>query len=876
LQGSPADPHRAFHFHNGENGSRIVFGLTIVNGYATEGGAILLENGSSPLINNCYFIGNDAVDGGAVVCKDSSSPRLTFCAFEGNSASNRGGGLYCRDGCTSWVWNCRFYENSAGGGDGGGAYIEHADMLIEECRFNDNDASNGGAVCLDSSMVDFEFCSIYDNLATVNGGGVCLRDTSAGSFLSCTLARNMAYGSGSGIHLGDAASTAALENSIVAFGNSAAAVTNSGGPVPDLDCCDIYGNAGGPGCVATLIDTCGNIALNPLFCFNYPDDFSLRDDSPCIPYSLPNDSCNWIGKVQSINCTAPSSDLVPGQNLPGVWEGDAQWVDLDADGDQDLALCGKDGTDTARLRIYDNDEATLTLTQELTGIRSTGSDCLAWGDVNGDGLPDLAASGTLDSGDNLARVYVNNGAGELIWEPAHVLEGLGPASLAWGDLDNDGDLDLVTVGHDGVSDRAILYRNEYPGPLVPDYGIFLTGVRGGSADWVDLDSDGDLDLFLTGANGSDRRAIFYRNEPVGNLVEEGDLGVTGIVLGDTDWGDFNLDGYPDLVATGETGVGGPRYARIYENLGGGGLGLYQDLAAIYRSSCAWGDYDNDGDPDVIISGYTGTSLVTSLYLNEGGTFVYSDYVTARYEGSLSWVDLNRNGKLDLLVTGYNWYDPFVELYEHTGGAINTRPSPPTELFCEGSSGLALSWSGATDAQTAAAGLCYNVRVGTTPGGCDVCTGLLGSKPYGNVGQGTGLTLNLPDDTYYWSVQTIDPGRLASPWAPEQICAVGPLSGAPDAAPLSWRFDLEPNYPNPFNPTTTIRFTLTAAGPVQLAIYDSSGRLVRRLVDGARSPGRYAVTWDGRDERGVGCASGVYFCRLETREKRETSKMVLVR
>jgi outer membrane protein assembly factor BamB len=90
------------------------------------------------------------------------------------------------------------------------------------------------------------------------------------------------------------------------------------------------------------------------------------------------------------------------------------------------------------------------------------------------------------------------------------------------------------------------------------------------------------------------------------------------------------------------------------------------------------------------------------------------------------------------------------------------------------------------------------------------------------------------------------------------------------------FSLGQCYPNPFNPSTTIRFTLGEAARVRLGIYDVSGRLVRVLLDDRRGAGSHNEMWDGTDHAGRGVSSGVYFYRLEAGAFIETKKMVLLR
>jgi hypothetical protein len=88
--------------------------------------------------------------------------------------------------------------------------------------------------------------------------------------------------------------------------------------------------------------------------------------------------------------------------------------------------------------------------------------------------------------------------------------------------------------------------------------------------------------------------------------------------------------------------------------------------------------------------------------------------------------------------------------------------------------------------------------------------------------------------------------------------------------------LAPNYPNPFNPATTLPFSLAAPAQVRLAIYDVAGRLQRTLVDAHLAAGEHWVNWDGRDEAGGELASGVYFSRFEAGATNEVRKLLLLR
>jgi murein DD-endopeptidase MepM/ murein hydrolase activator NlpD len=88
--------------------------------------------------------------------------------------------------------------------------------------------------------------------------------------------------------------------------------------------------------------------------------------------------------------------------------------------------------------------------------------------------------------------------------------------------------------------------------------------------------------------------------------------------------------------------------------------------------------------------------------------------------------------------------------------------------------------------------------------------------------------------------------------------------------------LSPNAPNPFNPSTTIEYTLAEPSPVRVTVFDARGALVAVLVDEPRAQGRHTARWDGRAADGSSAASGVYFFRLEAGKQTLTRKMVLLK
>ncbi len=102
---------------------------------------------------------------------------------------------------------------------------------------------------------------------------------------------------------------------------------------------------------------------------------------------------------------------------------------------------------------------------------------------------------------------------------------------------------------------------------------------------------------------------------------------------------------------------------------------------------------------------------------------------------------------------------------------------------------------------------------------------------------------------------------------------------PDAAtavPSPYLARLDQNHPNPFNPATTIRYELAAAGPIRLLVYDLAGRLTRMLASGHAEAGIHTARWDGLDQNGLAVASGTYLLVLQGGGERRSRAMTLVR
>jgi hypothetical protein len=223
--------------------------------------------------------------------------------------------------------------------------------------------------------------------------------------------------------------------------------------------------------------------------------------------------------------------------------------------------------------------------------------------------------------------------------------------------------------------------------------------------------------------------------------------------------------------------------------------------------------------------------------------------------------LYANGKA---TSGWNWA-PNLSI------RIGPPPAPVPMLPADGSAGvptsIVLSWSGVIGPK-------WKVQVSPTQIftpiliGRDSLSDTTFAIPEGMLANNT---------QYYWRVSGSDSGGTSS-WSQTWSFTTA-LTGIKDApGQLPTVFALEQNWPNPFNPTTVIKYTIAGAGGwelgagnVELKVYDMLGREVARLVNEQQTPGTYEVRFDGS-----GLASGIYVCRLTAGSFTQARKMILMR
>ncbi|MDD4309325.1 MAG: T9SS type A sorting domain-containing protein [Candidatus Cloacimonetes bacterium] len=462
-----------------------------------------------------------------------------------------------------------------------------------------------------------------------------------------------------------------------------------------------------------------------------------------------------------------------------IFLGHLSWADYDNDGDYDLLSGGYWGSDfstTHETWLYQNNGmigTTLILTDtEINFLQCTYA-ASAWGDLDADGDLDIVLMGAQGVGSNAVLIYRNNGNGfQLVFSG---LPGMTSGSISLADYDGDGDLDILLTGAIGNVGYTKILRNDGIESF-PGIAHLLPQVRFGDAKWVDYDGDGDYDVSITGQTNSApwRVTKIFRNDD-GEFVDSG-IEFPALNKSSWEWVDINSDGYLDCIINGFDGVS-RRTCLFLGNAAGTFTEILHTLPDLEDTEISWGDFNNDGKPDLLMLGVGAiiaeNSYYCKIYLNEGGG-VFSLLKDLQPNGSVasSIVDFNNDGRLDYLVSGV-----YYSMLEMQGGIntvanVNQNPTSPDAISFSTGDGLILRWDSGSDAETADLSLTYRVRMGSTSGACDIMSpgsnmlsGFSRNPQHGKHGQKL-IMRALPSGTYHFAVQAIDGMLAASSWSTE--------------------------------------------------------------------------------------------------------------
>ena len=190
----------------------------------------------------------------------------------------------------------------------------------------------------------------------------------------------------------------------------------------------------------------------------------------------------------------------------------------------------------------------------------------------------------------------------------------------------------------------------------------LPGVIVGSVAWGDYNNDGRLDFLLTGFTktlGVSVSQLWWNTgSGFSNVTDIVTPGLPGVVESSVAWADYDNDGRLDFFLTGLT-LAGPVVSQLWRNTGSGFTNVTGSVApglpGVRGSSVAWGDYDNDGKLDFLLTGASNSGKISQLWRNTGSGFsnVTTSVAPGLPEvayGSVAWSDYDNDGRLDFLLT----------------------------------------------------------------------------------------------------------------------------------------------------------------------------------------------------------------------------------
>jgi hypothetical protein len=516
--------------------------------------------------------------------------------------------------------------------------------------------------------------------------------------------------------------------------------------------------------------------------------------------------------IIKVNVLAQSfSDVTP-TNIAPTGGGTLVWADFDNDDDLDFIISGYGNQYPISTKIYTN-QGNGQFTESLIDIQRVVLSSIDWGDYDGDNNIDILISGSLATGtsgpnSSYSAIYKNNGNNtftELASPKLPIAEG---SSVAWSDVDSDGDLDFILSGNSNGTPISSLFINKGNSSFIPTPSQFFPTLSS-DAGFVDVDKDGDQDLLLAGFFSNDENlSKVYLNEGDGTYIENTAVNLPGIEDGFARWCDFNNDGFFDIALSGYNRQQNI-ITKIFINDGHGQFNELMNnvIPPLDYSSIAEGDIDNDGDSDILITGKTtqrGSALtepVTKIYKNNALSFKEASELTMPgiFFGDATLADYDNDGDLDVSYTGeYQFNSYLFKLYQNQSIIANTKPNPPSLLKSAiNKKTITLDWDKGLDKETTQEGLSYNLYVKDTSSShfivspmANPMNGYRKIQKYGNTNfNQTVILSDLPYGVYEWAVQSIDASFSGSKFSDKQYFIFGIIGKRKPCADLVYEYQV---------------------------------------------------------------------------------------
>ncbi|WP_341227064.1 T9SS type A sorting domain-containing protein [uncultured Arcticibacterium sp.] len=329
----------------------------------------------------------------------------------------------------------------------------------------------------------------------------------------------------------------------------------------------------------------------------------------------------------------------------GVYRSSVSFADIDMDNDEDLLITGMNSDENPIAHLYINDglgNFTLNETNNLPGVYFSS---VAFADVDADNDPDLFITGSIGQGNGIAKLFINDGSGFFEESSQNLFEGVHQSSIAFNDIDLDSDYDLIITGHNGSGGSTKLYKNDGSGNFSEELNIPFDNVYASSIAFGDIENDGDDDLLITGFSSEANKPIskLYTNDGLGNFLEDTMSTFQDFVLSSISFADMNSDGFQDILMNGFSQSIGISTAYYYRNNKNGTFVFASEIKPsttdISPTSIISFDADNDDDLDILITGPADSTGKGRFYISEGkGCIVYNEYDFINACDSLKWID----------------------------------------------------------------------------------------------------------------------------------------------------------------------------------------------------------------------------------------------
>ncbi len=357
----------------------------------------------------------------------------------------------------------------------------------------------------------------------------------------------------------------------------------------------------------------------------------------------------------------------------GVKYSSIAFSDVDNDGDQDVVTSGYSLSGLiSKLFINDGNGNFSLKAAPFIGVKEG---AIAFADIDNDSDPDILITGWTNNLDKVAKLYINDGLGNFTLKTGTLIEGVAQGDIAFSDIDNDGDMDLLVTGKNiSTFLTAKLYVNNGLGeftyiPNTPFEKVFMSSIA-----FADIDNDNDNDVIIIGA-----KTRLYKNNGIGKFSLDTSSQFMDVYEGDIAIADIDNDNDKDILISGyNTSYG--KNTSLYKNDGNGNFTLIQNtpFLNVFRGALSFADIDNDNDQDILICGEIGGCVCrTRLYLNNGnGTFTVSDtnYFEDISYGDAAFADIDNDTDLDLLIVGKKNtpYTPLISAFLYRNTTCNTK------------------------------------------------------------------------------------------------------------------------------------------------------------------------------------------------------------